>query len=385
MKKGFTLVELLIVVSVISMLASIIIATTTAAQAKGRDAKRMQQIHQIDLATRLYIESLGHAPLVYNGCGISYTSPSEEEAKECMANSTPGSIGYENWSSFVGELVDSGFLSSFPEDPCGNDCQSASGLAIGYTYIAPLAVQYYCLSNDCVSTNSSYQVYAPLENSLVVSGSSGGSVDDYYVVSPPSEEDPDITPPSTPTGVIAEMINDNNNIRVSWLNSTDSGSGVAGYNLYYGTSGGPYDLQQNLITDSFYIYNSTVWQGYTVCFKVSAYDQEDNVSEQSDPETCINVPYSYAVTTPTGLSATQTNFGYTFTWEPSTTAIEGSWIRYYILKDGIGAWYNYSDSPTFDAYTSYGWPLPFCWSVVAQEQLTHKSSAESEELCVTLP
>jgi prepilin-type N-terminal cleavage/methylation domain-containing protein len=48
--QGFTLIELLVVIAIIGLLASIILASLTTAQQKGRDARRVGDLHEIGQA-----------------------------------------------------------------------------------------------------------------------------------------------------------------------------------------------------------------------------------------------------------------------------------------------------------------------------------------------
>ena len=77
-KKGFTLIELLVVISIISLLTSIILAALSDAKAKGRDARRLQDIHTIQTAITMYQNDNGGVfpgPLAdSNGTGTSYSS-----------------------------------------------------------------------------------------------------------------------------------------------------------------------------------------------------------------------------------------------------------------------------------------------------------------------
>jgi|SRR6185312_14196719 len=48
--RGFTLIELLVVIAIIGLLASIILASLNTAQQKGRDARRVSDLHEIGQA-----------------------------------------------------------------------------------------------------------------------------------------------------------------------------------------------------------------------------------------------------------------------------------------------------------------------------------------------
>ncbi len=61
-KRGFTLIELLVVISIISLLSSIVFSSLGSVRAKGRDAKRNEEIHQLQLALELYFDANGVYP-----------------------------------------------------------------------------------------------------------------------------------------------------------------------------------------------------------------------------------------------------------------------------------------------------------------------------------
>lgn len=56
---GFTLIELLVVIAIIGVLASIVLASLNSARAKSRDARRLTDIKQIQLALELYFDGAG--------------------------------------------------------------------------------------------------------------------------------------------------------------------------------------------------------------------------------------------------------------------------------------------------------------------------------------
>ena len=55
-KKGFTLIELLVVIAIIGVLASVVLASLNNARKKSRDARRITDIKQVQLALELYFD-----------------------------------------------------------------------------------------------------------------------------------------------------------------------------------------------------------------------------------------------------------------------------------------------------------------------------------------
>ncbi len=61
-KRGFTLIELLVVIAIIGILSSVVLASLNDARQKSRDAKRISDIKQIQLALELYYDTNGNYP-----------------------------------------------------------------------------------------------------------------------------------------------------------------------------------------------------------------------------------------------------------------------------------------------------------------------------------
>jgi len=55
--KGFTLIELLVVIAIIGILSSVVLASLNSARKNGRDARRVADIKQIQLALELYFDA----------------------------------------------------------------------------------------------------------------------------------------------------------------------------------------------------------------------------------------------------------------------------------------------------------------------------------------
>jgi len=59
---GFTLIELLVVIAIIGILSSVVLASLNSARQKGRDARRVSDIKQLQLALELYYDANGRYP-----------------------------------------------------------------------------------------------------------------------------------------------------------------------------------------------------------------------------------------------------------------------------------------------------------------------------------
>ncbi len=56
-KRGFTLIELLVVIAIIGILSSIVLASLNTARLKARDARRIADLKQLQLAQQLYYDA----------------------------------------------------------------------------------------------------------------------------------------------------------------------------------------------------------------------------------------------------------------------------------------------------------------------------------------
>ena len=90
MSKGFTLIELLVVIAIIGILASIVLASLDSARKKGRDARRIADVKQLQLALELY----------YDAC-----------------NAFPTALTAGVTGSACSGLVGPGYISTIPNDP----------------------------------------------------------------------------------------------------------------------------------------------------------------------------------------------------------------------------------------------------------------------------
>lgn len=76
--RGFTIIEILVAVAIMAVLASIVLSNTTNSRAKARDAERVSDLGQIQLALSLYYDRCGEYPATItaganNGCPAGIT------------------------------------------------------------------------------------------------------------------------------------------------------------------------------------------------------------------------------------------------------------------------------------------------------------------------
>jgi prepilin-type N-terminal cleavage/methylation domain-containing protein len=142
-KSGFTLIELLVVIAIIGILSSVVLASLNSARQKGRDAKRISDIKQIQLALELYYDANGKYPAT-----VSSTT-----------------------------LVTPGYIAALPTDPVGGT---------EYSYAA------YYVTGGTASICTSYHVGASLEgtsNSVLASDSDTLTTPDGYTKCTGSDDD----------------------------------------------------------------------------------------------------------------------------------------------------------------------------------------------------
>jgi prepilin-type N-terminal cleavage/methylation domain-containing protein len=156
-KKGYTLVEIVIVIGIMALLSGIIFSSFDGAKAKSRDQQRLTDISNIQLGLELYFNKNGSYPkvlmgdttdpgLVVNAEGVKYiidipTPPSKANEDEYKYNYVPLTktldgtrcISYHLWTTFEvnsanleskrGFNSNSEFLESLTTTPlynCGN-------------------------------------------------------------------------------------------------------------------------------------------------------------------------------------------------------------------------------------------------------------------------
>ena len=73
--RGFTLIELLVVIAIIGILSSVVLASLNSARQKGRDARRVSDLKQLQLALELYYDANASSGYPAAISGTTLTSP----------------------------------------------------------------------------------------------------------------------------------------------------------------------------------------------------------------------------------------------------------------------------------------------------------------------
>jgi prepilin-type N-terminal cleavage/methylation domain len=146
-RTAFTLIELLVVISIIGLLSTIAVVSLSASRAKGRDAKRIADLRQVQQATMMYYYDNDFYPQ----CGSS----------DACASTPSYGVPFSTLN------IKSGYMPNLPKDPTNTNGQ------YGYYY-----ARTYKQTGACtyVSTGlaTDYILATRLENPTGVSGGCPG-------------------------------------------------------------------------------------------------------------------------------------------------------------------------------------------------------------------
>ena len=135
--RGFTLIEMLVVIAIIAILSGIIMTNLSGAKGKARDAKRISDLGSIQVALSLYFDRCDRYPNVTGGgVGIGET----QVPNQCSKTNTNTTNAYM--------MTD--FIASIPTPPTGVTGQT---------------VYEYAINS---SNNTDYVLHTTLESSNAV-------------------------------------------------------------------------------------------------------------------------------------------------------------------------------------------------------------------------
>jgi prepilin-type N-terminal cleavage/methylation domain-containing protein len=118
-RRGFTLIELMVVISIIAIMATVGFVSFTNAQKTGRDSKRKSDLRAIQQGLEAYYQANNNQ---YPG---STQCPSG-----CASDKNSG-----NWpASFISALVTPGYINQLPIDPLNTQGSWTGGAGPYYVY-----------------------------------------------------------------------------------------------------------------------------------------------------------------------------------------------------------------------------------------------------------
>ena len=116
-KAGFTLIELLVVIAIIGLLASIVLVSLNNAMAKVRDARRIADLKQIQLALEMFYDQQGRYPQSPGGACWDLCSETShmQYFKNCLEQGANCGFTTTNYQPV---------MSNVPSDPSDNPSQN---------------------------------------------------------------------------------------------------------------------------------------------------------------------------------------------------------------------------------------------------------------------
>jgi prepilin-type N-terminal cleavage/methylation domain-containing protein len=145
-RKGFTLIELLVVIAVIGILASVILVGLSGARQRGRDAKRIQDLRQIQNGLELYFSANGTYPATLNtlttaNLGISNVPADPQTGAAysyCVANNRYAVLA--TLEQYNAEAFNTTINATYPCNPNGTACQTNTAIN------TPTTNRQYCVT-----------------------------------------------------------------------------------------------------------------------------------------------------------------------------------------------------------------------------------------------
>lgn len=111
MRKGFTLMEIMVAITIMMIVSGVSLASFTFSQRKSRDAKRKSDLSQIARALEVFNEDFGRYPVGIDGEIIGCQPDEDDDLEDCAWGGE-----FAGYPSGVYQL----YMSKLPEDPKGS-------------------------------------------------------------------------------------------------------------------------------------------------------------------------------------------------------------------------------------------------------------------------
>lgn len=155
---GFTLIELLVVIAIIGILSSVVLTNLNSARTKARDAKRITDVKQLQLALELYYDVNRVYPATLASGGASELAPTfiptiptpPSGSGQAVYRYSPLSVGGSGLCNgyHLGAVLEQNTNSVLTNDSDESGGTMGSGCGGGGTAVA----DFVGLSTDCINT-----------------------------------------------------------------------------------------------------------------------------------------------------------------------------------------------------------------------------------------
>lgn len=129
-KRGFTLIELMIAISIIAIISAIGLVSYSQAQKIGRDARRKQDLRQIAVALELFYQKNKRYPC--SGTGVVTIPTAWQASNATLSWLTDNSLSC-GWGG-SNQIITPLYINKMPTDPLSDDGIPAGVTGYGYAY-----------------------------------------------------------------------------------------------------------------------------------------------------------------------------------------------------------------------------------------------------------
>jgi prepilin-type N-terminal cleavage/methylation domain-containing protein len=141
-KKGFTLIEILVVVSIISLLAAVVVSGLTDARSGAKNSKRNEIARQYVISLGLYQSEYGQYPEKCSDCG-------DNTQRICLGSGYPGGVCYVLGDHSQNNTINTKIAEFIPGTPASLD----TTIADNHSFVG---ISYKCVDTNCLDYEISW-------------------------------------------------------------------------------------------------------------------------------------------------------------------------------------------------------------------------------------